>query len=256
MEKYISIINQRTFLALGIALLAVFVTVQFDFQYDFDLTMISIAIIFPLVFTIRSAFKRREKALEFLSRFRTGLITVDTSIQQNPRLEITDRAEARTQILTLSERLITYLGPEPMSYDEVRSSAGEITAFVAQRQVQFKTSASLKIHNFMRDVYSGAENTAAIKEHRTPTSIRAYCLIFIYLYPVIYSPSLYYRLSSTLNDFDQWVLYFLCLFSTFILISLFNVQEQLENPFDQKGLDDIRLSKFEIREKDLINLEN
>ena len=30
----------------------------------------------------------------------------------------------------------------------------------------------------------------------------------------------------------------------FILISLFNVQDEMEHPFDQQGLDDIRLSEF------------
>ena len=30
----------------------------------------------------------------------------------------------------------------------------------------------------------------------------------------------------------------------FILISLYNVQNALENPFDQIGLDDIRLEEF------------
>jgi hypothetical protein len=34
--------------------------------------------------------------------------------------------------------------------------------------------------------------------------------------------------------------------STFILISLYNVQDQMENPFDQRGLDDIRLNDFRL----------
>jgi len=34
--------------------------------------------------------------------------------------------------------------------------------------------------------------------------------------------------------------------STFILISLYNVQDQMENPFDQHGLDDIRLNDFRL----------
>jgi len=52
---------------------------------------------------------------------------------------------------------------------------------------------------------------------------------------------------------DSWVLYSLSIASTFILISLFNVQEQLENPFDQDGLDDIKLEEFDL---DSLYLEN
>lgn len=107
----------------------------------------------------------------------------------------------------------------------------------------------------MRDVLMGMESSSSIKEHRTPTSIRAYCLVFIYLYPVIYTPSLYFRMNVSADGFDVWVLYFLSMFSAFILISLFNVQEQLENPFDQQGLDDIRLNDFEIAESNLVSLK-
>ncbi len=255
MEKYLSIINKRTFIALAITALAVFLTVTFDFEYNFDLTMISIAIIFPLVFTIRSAFKRREKALEFLSRFRTGLITTDAGIQSNTKISTEERNQVRSHILEVSRLLTVYLGPETLDFEAVRKEVGKITAFLDDRRNLFKIGPSLKIHGFLRDVYVGIENTGAIKEHRTPTSIRAYCLIFIYLYPVIYSPSLYYRMSSGIGEWDIWVLYFLCLFSTFILISLFNVQEQLENPFDQHGLDDIHLDEFQVKEDDLVRID-
>lgn len=255
MEKYLSIINKRTFVALAITSIASYFTITFDFEYNFDLTMISIAIIFPLVFTIRSAFKRREKALEFLSRFRTGLITTDASIQSNSKLNRAERKEIRTYITDLSKMLVLYLGPEPLAMEKVRLAATKITNFVDQRSEVFKMGPSLKIHGFMRDVYMGLEATSGIKEHHTPTSIRAYCLIFIYLYPVIYTPSLYFRMNSGNADFEHWVLYFLALFSTFILISLFNVQEQLENPFDQQGLDDIMLSEFEIKEENLVTIK-
>jgi predicted membrane chloride channel (bestrophin family) len=33
---------------------------------------------------------------------------------------------------------------------------------------------------------------------------------------------------------------------SFILIALYNVQDYIENPFDQKGLDDLKLSKMDV----------
>ncbi|MEL0263153.1 MAG: hypothetical protein VW933_07320 [Flavobacteriaceae bacterium] len=73
MKNYFSIINRRTLLTLFISILVPFICFQNEIVYNVDLTLISIAIIFPLVFTIRGAFRRREKALEHLSRFRTGI---------------------------------------------------------------------------------------------------------------------------------------------------------------------------------------
>ena len=246
MEKYLSIVNIRTLVALSITALVTFLTINFNFQYNFDLTMISIAIIFPLVFTIRSAFKRREKALEFLSRFKAGLITTDAAIQSNTKIPIEDKNSIRETILEVSKNLKEYLGPEPVPIEKVRKEAQKITNFLQDYIQYFKFNPAMKIHGFMRDVYIGIENTASIKEHSTPASIRAYCLVFIYLYPVVYTPSLYYQMQGGFGENDSWVLYFLTLFSVFILISLYNVQEQLENPYDQKGLDDIQLENFDL----------
>jgi hypothetical protein len=98
----------------------------------------------------------------------------------------------------------------------------------------------------MKDVHRGTENLIAINQHRTPIAIRAYCLIFIYIYPIIYTPSLYNKLHDGISVNDSWILYALSAVSTFILISLYNVQDQMENPFDQRGLDDIQLNDFRL----------
>jgi hypothetical protein len=37
--------------------------------------------------------------------------------------------------------------------------------------------------------------------------------------------------------------------SEFILISLYNIQDQMEYPFDREGLDDIKLDIFKIERK-------
>jgi hypothetical protein len=47
------------------------------------------------------------------------------------------------------------------------------------------------------------------------------------------------------NDSDAMILTsFVVLLSEFILISLYNIQDQMEYPFDDDGLDDIQLKKF------------
>jgi ABC-type multidrug transport system fused ATPase/permease subunit len=245
-DKYLTIINFRTALAVGVAALTTYITLTQNFQYNFDLTMISIAIIFPLVFTIRSAFRRREKALEYLSRFKAGLITVDACFQENRKISPEQKEEVGSLVRNISNSLINYLGPETCSQEKLNEEAGKVALFIRNNSDHIGNATALKIYRFMKDVYQGIENVVAIKHHRTPISIRAYCLIFIYVYPVIYTPSLYNRLHEGISFNQSWILYTLSMFSTFILISLYNVQEQLENPFDQHGVDDIRLVDFKI----------
>ena len=89
MSRYLVILNFRTFIALLISFIIPFISYRLNVSYDIDLTLISIAIIFPLVFTIRGAFRRREKALEHLSLFRASLETVKNLILSS-KLETED----------------------------------------------------------------------------------------------------------------------------------------------------------------------
>ena len=86
MSRYLIIINHRTLLTLILSILMPFLAYNFEVIYNIDLTLLSIAIIFPLVFTIRGAFRRREKAFEYLSRFRSSLKTVINVFQSSAKV--------------------------------------------------------------------------------------------------------------------------------------------------------------------------
>jgi ABC-type multidrug transport system fused ATPase/permease subunit len=247
MNKYFSILNTRTLLALGISMVVSFVTLEFNFQYNYDLALISIAIIFPLVFTIRSAFRRREKALEYLSRFKAGLITVRDSFLEIKKLDSSRKDEVKGIMKEISISLIQYLGARTVTKENVQEKISRVFAFIQTNDEHIGTGTALKIFRFMKEVHYSSENIIAVNQHRTPIAMRAYCLIFIYIYPFIYTPALYHKLHDGISLDESWIVYFLSAISTFILISLYNVQDQMENPFDQKGLDDIRLDDFLIK---------
>ena len=86
MSRYLSIINYRTLITLALSLIVPLVAYQFKVVYNIDLTLMSIAIIFPLVFTIRGAFRRREKALEHLSKVKSSLIGIRYSFMGNAKM--------------------------------------------------------------------------------------------------------------------------------------------------------------------------
>lgn len=106
---------------------------------------------------------------------------------------------------------------------------------------------ALKLIRFLKDVHESIENTVGLKLHGTPISLRAYCLVFIYVFPFIFIPTLVYDMQPG----DEWVVYFLSAIHGFILISLYNVQDDMEDPFDQIGLDDIKMDVFEFRKDHL-----
>ena len=109
LARYLTIINYRTLIVILLSILVPYIAYEFGIVYNLDLTLISIAIIFPLVFTIRGAFRRREKALEHLSRFRSSLKTVENLINMNANLNDQEKSKVMNLIKDTNHGLYHYL---------------------------------------------------------------------------------------------------------------------------------------------------
>jgi len=241
MSKYLTIINFRTFITLFISIAIPFVAYRFDIVYNIDLTLISIAIIFPLVFTIRGAFKRREKALQFLSGFRAGLQTVSNLFQSSLKENEAKSQEASNVVLEVENELLAYLRSEKTSAETLDQKIQGLYDFLDENTALIRKSSLPRLVRFINEVSKNTDNLIGVHNHRTPISLKAYCLIFIYIFPLIYTPSIINKIGF---DNPEWLTYFILILSEFILISLYNIQDQMEYPFDDNGLDDIKLNLF------------
>ena len=81
------------------------------------------------------------------------------------------------------------------------------------------------------------DNMKIIHNYRTPITLRAYSKVFIYIFPIIYGP----YFASTHQDYSIYLEYVMPILYSFILVSLDNIQDHLENPFDEVGEDDIKI---------------
>ncbi len=189
MSRYLIIINFRTLITMALSLLVPFIAYQFKVVYNIDLTLMSIAIIFPLVFTIRGAFRRREKALEHLSRFRASLKTVENFFL-NSKIEDSLKTESSRIILELNDALYSHLSTKSEDTTSFDSKVKEVYGFIEKNKEHISNGTREKIFRFFRDIIESSDNLIAIHSHRTPVSLKAYCLVFIYIFPVVYTPTI------------------------------------------------------------------
>ena len=110
MSQYFSIINVRTLYTMIISVMVPFICYQYDIIYDIDLTLISIAIIFPLVFAIRGAFRRREKALEHLSKIRSSLMSIKFGFMTNEKLSKEEVETGNTLLINILQYAFKLIG--------------------------------------------------------------------------------------------------------------------------------------------------
>ncbi|RKS55763.1 hypothetical protein BC962_0733 [Gillisia mitskevichiae] len=213
-------------------------------NFNVDLTLLSIAIIFPLVFTIRSSFKRREKALEHLSKFLSSLKTVKYYILSNDKVVEDRKIEVENLLFEINIKTIEHLSKRNDDIKGLDEIVHQVYSFVSDKENLIPYKLRDRVFRFMKDTHESIENLHAIHIHRTPISLMAYCEVFIYIFPLIYAPTIIYNLG--LNDAD-WIAYFIVLLTQFVLISLYNIQNQLEYPFDSIGVDDIDLNNFKLK---------
>jgi len=145
-------------------------------------------------------------------------------------------------IIKLETDFLDELSKSKIDLKKIDNNTQGVFDFLKNNEEEISGGIRQKAIRFLRDVSDGQDNLIAIYLHRTPISLKAYCLIFIYLFPLVYTPTIIHKMG---NDSDAMILTsFVVLLSEFILISLYNIQDQMEYPFDDDGLDDIQLKKF------------
>ena len=244
MNQYFSIINRRTLITVLISAIVPYICYDYEIIYNIDLTLISIAIIFPLVFAIRGAFRRREKALEHLSKMRSAILSIRYTINGNGKMLADQKATAIALCEDIPTQLIEHLNGTNPNRDDLDNAFEKFVTFMGEHPETISNNTKAKVNGFIHKAHEGIENSLSIHVHRTPISLKAYCKVFIYIFPLIYTPTIINKIGL---DNPEWLTYFVVLLSEFILISLYNIQDDMEYPFDQQGLDDIKLSNFQVK---------
>ncbi|MDT0559285.1 hypothetical protein RM697_11525 [Ichthyenterobacterium sp. W332] len=241
-NKYFTILNFRTVTVLVLSVLITYLSYHFKIDFNVDMTLLSIAIIFPLVFSIRGSFRRRENALEHLSEFKSSLSTIRYFLLSKPELVDQFKDEVDTILKTINDSAIDHLSDKIKDISKVDNAMNKVYEFMLNHSDVFTRQIRDKVFRFMKDTHESFENLNAIHIHRTPVSLKAYCLVFIYIFPLIYSPEVIKNVGYN----STWIVYGVVLFTQFILVSLYNIQNQLEYPFDNFGNDDIDLDNFKL----------
>ena len=94
MQKIFQIINLKTLIVSVLAVISTYASIRFGITADFPLTLIATAIVFPIVFSINTAYKRREAALGHYGSIKshsTAIFFATRDWLENPSAELIDQ---------------------------------------------------------------------------------------------------------------------------------------------------------------------
>ena len=130
LKRVTAIINLKSLLVAGLAVLSMLVCRRYGLEAGFPLTLVATAVVFPIVFSISGAYKRREAALvdygEIKAHGRAIYFAVrDWLAERDPALE----AEFRELSIFILDEDSLFLDSEDLDLRDV----GEAKELVASR---------------------------------------------------------------------------------------------------------------------------
>jgi predicted membrane chloride channel (bestrophin family) len=243
LSAFLKIVDLHTFAVTFLAILATNLSRRFGLVAELPIDLIGLAVVFPLVFSINSAYRMREDALQAFASLKGNAAALFYAHRDWGR----DRAgsdRARRLIDELLHALLKHIressedGPD-RHMARIFEIYSEISVSIERLRKQGASTQDIaRANEYLKNIMVDVERMNNIARYRTPVSLRAFTRVFLNLLPILFGP---HFASIDYPDYPA-IGYMVAGLYGFILVSLDNVQDHLENPFDGIGVDDLRLS--------------
>ena len=249
----LSVLNYRILIILLETVLVYFLYYQYNFKLSVDFTILSIAIVFPIVFLITSAYQKRQDALFTFNVFRNKIIELSNIYYSVDKIDVKNYKNLFKALFKIQELVIQHLIKDSNeSIEIIRKSRKEIFFTIDADKEFYNEREKDSLIRVKNELFQSVEKLFSIKFHPTPKSLRKYCLVFIYLSPFIYNGQILF-VNSIDSDLKNLVSVIISSLIGFVLMALYNVQEHIENPFDQQGIDDLDFKAIQINAYEQLN---
>lgn len=239
------IVNLRTLIISGLAVLSTIICIHYKYEAEFPLTLVATSVIFPIVFSIGGAYKRREAALKeyaAIKGYLRAIYFVSRDWLENPKPENVTKMNGIIFDFFSNFRIMFTSPKSELIENEkkVYDCFSDFSLYIKHelRGEGLSSGECSRTNQYLQKMMVSFESIKHIYQYRTPRTLRAFSSLFIKIIPIIYGPYFAFKAETM-----SWGLEFVIpIILTMILVSLENIQEHLENPFDQIGEDDIKFN--------------
>jgi hypothetical protein len=238
------VIDLKSLALSGLAVLSTWLCLEFGITADFPLTLIATAIVFPLVFSIGASYQRREKSLEEYGAIKSHGRALYLAARDWPSEPSADRTATIESILgdllgNCRAMLANPLAQMPEYEGRIYRIFSQLSRFNERLRAEGVPANEIsRANQYLTRIMSAFENIKHIYRYRTPRTLRTFSDFFILLLPILYGP--YFAFQAA--EYGRGLAYVMPVLFTLILAGLANIQNHLENPFDQIGEDDVAIN--------------
>jgi len=239
-RSFFLILNWQTFVVTVLAVASTYFSGYYEYTAEFPLTLIGIAIVFPIVFSINGAYKRREVALDqygvMKAHGRALYFASRDWMEEQPDSQIKEIKRHLKSLLVACRELFHTKEPNETKEMVIYHRFSQLSIFINKFGEWGLPSGEVsRANQYISKMMIAFETMKHIHQYRTPMTLRSYSKVFIYILPILYGP--YFAFTGA--DYAAGLTYLMPILFSVILVSLNNIQTHLENPFDQVGEDDV-----------------
>ena len=244
LSSILLIINRKSVVIAGLAIISTWAAMYFDIKADFPLTMISTAIVFPIVFSIGHAYKRRESALDDYGNIkahgRALYFAARDWFPENSEDRLRHIEKVLADLLHSCRDMFKGEISEIEKYEkDVYAAFSDLSGFVKRMRADGLAGGECsRCNQFISKMVVSFESIKHIYQYRTPRTLRAFSDFFIVVLPILYGP----YFAHEAMEYHPWLIYIMPALFAVILVGLDNIQDHLEDPFDQIGEDDVTIN--------------
>jgi predicted membrane chloride channel (bestrophin family) len=241
-RRFCNTITKGSVLIIMLSVLATQVCVWLGWSGDLPQPLVATAVIFPIAFSINAAYSRRAEALGCQSSIAANAAMLFFAHRDWDKGANEAHAERiRQLILRLLAAIRAFLSARPTADSGVLGIYGIFSEF--SRSIEQLRDAGLaptevsNANQCLRSIIQDVERLRRILLYPTPRSLYDFTKIFLFGVPILMGP--YFAFLAGKHGIGIGL--FVAVMYSLILLSLDHVQEQLENPFDGVGTDDVSL---------------
>jgi predicted membrane chloride channel (bestrophin family) len=248
LKDFLTIIDSQTIIVSALAVGSTYLCLRFGLLADIPTGLIGLAVVFPIVFSINTAYKRREEALRYFASLKAHAMSLYFAhrdwVPEDGEAQPEHAERARRLIEELLASLKRYLAKDGRTIEHLDGVFDVFSrlsvSHEALRAAKVPSNEISRANQYLSKIVTEFERMRTIANYRTPISLRAYSVVFLNVFPIAFGP--YFAMLCDKNDAFPAVGYIVAVLYSLVLVSLDNIQEHLEDPFDDIGTDDIDLN--------------
>eukprot|EP01123_Difflugia_compressa_P006445 TRINITY_DN18662_c0_g1_i2.p1 TRINITY_DN18662_c0_g1~~TRINITY_DN18662_c0_g1_i2.p1 ORF type:complete len:492 (-),score=59.90 TRINITY_DN18662_c0_g1_i2:89-1393(-) len=260
----------NTLLVVSLAIAATIICFKMNWIFDLPTTFLSAGIVFPISFGIQFSFNRRERVLLDIASLKSSAFALYALSKEWPPLNSKPRGKSPFEYPGSSEYIqlmginegefcermkqhLTDLLHEMTVYISHNDSADksqiyaiyskfdELSHFLEDIRISddWIKSVVSRAYQYLRYMINDFERIRTVVDFRTPSVYRGFSLVMLTAFPILFAPS-FAKIGHDENNITAAV--YSSGIITLILVALNNIMNDLEDPFDGVGADDLNVS--------------